>query len=256
MTTENRLRLPDVTLCTVASVNVRATLRALAVSLDQVRFGECLLFTHAWFAVPRPEIRLVPVPLIGSAGAYSRFVLTELVKHVTTSHCLVAQWDGHVLDARRWQPEFLHYDYIGATWPQFDDGHDVGNGGFSLRSRRLMEACLEPGFDAFHPEDTAIGRENRPWLESQGMRFAPRELADAFSTERAGDLSASFGYHGVWNMPRAIGPKGFWEVYRSLDDRRTLETDFDAILNDVRRGPAGQLRAARMRWDRYRAKRR
>lgn len=256
MTTEIRLSLPQVTLCAVTSVNVQATLRALASSLDQVAFADCLLFTHAWVAPPRPEIHVVPVPRIGSAGAYSRFVLTELVKHVPTSHCLVAQWDGHVLDARRWRPEFLDYDYIGASWPQFDDRYDVGNGGFSLRSRRLMESCLEPGFSPFDPEDVAIGRDNRAWLEGRGMRFAPRELADAFSAERAGDLTACFGYHGVWNMPRATGPQNFWEVYRGLDDRGTLQRDFDAILRDVRRGPAGNRRAARMLWDRYRANRR
>ena len=38
-------------------------------------------------------------------------------------------------------------DYIGAPWPHFRDGHNVGNGGFSLRSRRLLEACRELPFD-------------------------------------------------------------------------------------------------------------
>jgi hypothetical protein len=251
-----RLSLPQVTLCAVTSVNLRATLRALAVSLDEVDFADCLLFTDAPIASPLPEIRIIPVPRIDSTDSYSAFVLLELARYVTTSHCLVVQWDGHVLDAQRWRPEFLQYDYIGARWTGFDDGHDVGNGGFSLRSRRLMEACLEPGFNPSHPEDLAIARHNRAWLEQQGMQFAPPALADAFSAERASDPRTTFGYHGVWNMPRTIGLESFWDVYRDLDHRRTVLDDFDAILDDVRRGPSGAWRATRMRWDRYRSRNR
>jgi hypothetical protein len=252
VTIETRLSLPQVTLCAVTSINLPATQRALAVSLDQVDFADCLLFTDATVATIRPEIRVVPIPRIGSLPAYSRFVETALAGYVASSHCLIVQWDGHVLDARRWRPEFLEYDFIGARWPQWDDGHDVGNGGFSLRSRRLMEACRQPGFIPGHAEDVAIARTNRVWLEERGMRFAPADLADAFSVERAGDLGASFGYHGVWNMPHAIGPHAFWEVYRGLDDRSTLNKDFDAIWDDVRRGPAGRWRTARMLWDQFR----
>ncbi|EQA97234.1 hypothetical protein L286_23185 [Sphingobium sp. HDIP04] len=191
----------------------------------------------------------MPIPRLNSSAAYSKFILSQLVHYVATSHCLVTQWDGHVLDAARWRAEFLDYDYIGASWPQFRDGNNVGNGGFSLRSRRLMEACLNVQFRASHPEDLAIGRVNRSWLENQGMRFAPHALADLFATERSGDLGKSFGYHGVWNMPRAIGTDAFWRVYQDLDDRGTIKHDFPSILKDVGHGNCGSLRALRMIMD-------
>lgn len=247
-----RLSLPQVTACAVASVNVKATLRALEACVAQIEFTECLFFTDAEVRSENPEIRIVPIPRITSSARYSDFLLTQLVDHVQTSHCLVIQWDGHVLDARRWKPEFLDYDYIGASWPQFDDGHDVGNGGFSLRTRRLMEACRDPLFRAFHPEDLSIGRANRDWLEGLGMRFAPRALADRFSTERTGDLRSTFGYHGVFNMPRAIGIEPFWAIYRELDDLGTLRHDFRSILGDVSRGTGGVRRAVKMALDRLR----
>ena len=44
---ERCLYLPQVTLCAVTSVNVAATVRALEVSLDQIRFGACKLLTDA-----------------------------------------------------------------------------------------------------------------------------------------------------------------------------------------------------------------
>lgn len=249
--TEGRLHLPQVTLCAVTSVNVAATVRALEASLSQARFGACKLLTDAKVSPAHPEIEVVPVAPLRSSAAYSDFLLTGLPDHVTTTHCLVAQWDGHLLDARRWQSAFLEYDYIGASWPQFDDGHDVGNGGFSLRTRRLMELCRDPAFVPVHPEDVAIGRTNRAWLEEKGMRFAPRDLADAFAAERTGDPQQTFGYHGVWNMPRAIGVEPFWQVYRQLDERGTLKRDFGSLLRDVAGGRRGMSRAAWMIADRY-----
>lgn len=242
----SRLSLPQITLCAVSSVNVAATIRALETTLAQVDVAACKLFTDSLACPDHPGITVVPIARITSSEAYSDFLLTRLVDHVETSHCLVIQWDGHVVDASRWRPDFLDYDYIGASWPQFSDGHDVGNGGFSLRSRRLMAACRNPGFKARHPEDIAIGRDNRVWLESRGMRFAPRELADMFSAERAGDISTSFGYHGAWLMPRAIGVEAFWNVYRDLDDRGTIRHDFAAILKQIGRGQGGLKRAARL----------
>lgn len=219
--------------------------------MEQVDFAACKLFTDAPVQLDGLAISVVPVGRIGTSSAYSRFLLEELVDQIETTHCLVTQWDGHVLDATRWRSEFLEYDYIGASWPQFADGHDVGNGGFSLRSLRLMKLCRDPGFKHCHPEDIAIGRVNRPWLENSGMRFASRTVADLFSTERAGDLSTSFGYHGAWRMPAVLGIDVFWEIYRNLDDRGTTRHDFRAILDQVRRGQGGWQRAMRLLKDQY-----
>ncbi|OHC90663.1 MAG: hypothetical protein A2095_11665 [Sphingomonadales bacterium GWF1_63_6] len=245
-----RLVLPQVTLCAASSVNVAATIRALEACMAQIDFAACKLFTDAQVTPDHPDIMVIPIAPLTSAAAYSDFLLSQIVNYVETSHCLVAQWDGHVLNAAQWRDEFLDHDYIGASWPQFTDGHDVGNGGFSLRSRRLMEACREPEFAAVHPEDIAIGRVGRARLEGRGMRFAPRALADMFATERAGDLASSFGYHGVWHMPRAIGTEAFWNVYSTLDDRSTIRHDFVVLLKQVLQGRRGQVCALRMIADR------
>ena len=244
-----RLSLQQVTLCAATSVNVAATIRALEVSLEQVNFAACKLFTDEKVSPDHPAIVVVPITPLRSSAAYSDFLLRHMVDYIDTSHCLIAQWDGHVLDAARWRPDFLDYDYVGASWPQFDDGHDVGNGGFSLRSRRLMMACREPGFMSSHPEDIAIGRINRAWLEGRGMRFAPRVLADRFAAERASDIAQSFGYHGVWHMPGAIGVESFWRLYRQLDDRGTIRHDFAAIYQDIGRGRGGLARRVRLLLD-------
>ncbi len=246
------LDLPQVTLCAITSVNLAATIRALELSMSHIRFGACKLFTDAIVHDCAPELEVIAIARLGSSEAYSAFILNELRHHVDTTHCLVVQWDGHVLDAQNWRPEFLEYDYIGASWPQFCDGHDVGNGGFSLRSKRLLDAVADPAFCWTHPEDLAIGRFNRQWLETKGIRFADRRLADLFSAERAGDLARSFGYHGIFNMPSALGTTSFWEVYRTLDDVGTMRHDFSALLCAVGRGRGGAMRAMTMIFDRLR----
>lgn len=243
---EHRLHLPNVTLCAATSVNVAATIAALEASLAQVEFAECLLFTDSDVRPPDTAIKVVPIPRISSAKDYSEFLLRQLAPHIASTHCLVVQWDGHVMNPASWDPDFLEFDYIGARWPQFDDGFDVGNGGFSLRSRRLLEICARPDFVPVHPEDVSIGRINRRQLEALGIKFAPREMADRFSAERAGDPFTAFGYHGVWLMPKVLGAEKFWNIYCSLNDRNTVRHDLAALLADVNQGPKGKRRAVKM----------
>lgn len=243
---EQRVSLPQVTLCAVSCVNVPATLRAMEYSLEHIDVAAARLFTDYPIRPTHSAVEVVPIPRIASSAAYSDFLLNHLVDYVDTSYCLIAQWDGHVINATRWRPDFLDYDYIGASWPQFTDGQNVGNGGFSLRSRQLLALCRNPTFRQHHPEDIAIGRSNRAWLEEQGMRFAPCAIADLFSAERAGDVSSSFGYHGAWLMPQAIGIRDFWALYPELDERGTIRRDFAVILKQIGRGRGGMLRAARL----------
>jgi hypothetical protein len=252
MLNDMRLPLPQVTLCAVTSVNVTATIRALEACLTQIKFANCLLMTDTHVQPENSEIRVVSIDRLASSAEYSDFMLRRLINHVTTSHCLTIQWDGHVINAQHWVPEFLEYDYIGASWPQFSDGHDVGNGGFSLRSRNLLQACQKAEFRPGHPEDISIGRTNRLWLESHGILFAPRDVANLFAAERASDPRATFGYHGVWNMPRAIGTEAFWNIYRDLEERSTLNRDFSKLLRDISMGKHGGARAGRMIIDRFR----
>jgi len=244
-----RLDLPQVTLISATSINIEATLKAIEECQRHVRLAACKLLTHEQPARTVAGIEVVTTPRLGSAENYSRLLLTELARHVDTSHCLVVQWDGYVVNPERWNPAFLDYDYIGASWPQFTDGHDVGNGGFSLRSRRLLEACRSDQFRPSHPEDVAIGRHNRGWLEAQGLRFAPRALADDFAAERRGSPEETFGFHGVWHMPALVGGDRFWELYCGLEDRSSVHQDRKAIMRDLAAQPHGLRRCMKMGWD-------
>jgi len=167
---------------------------------------------------------------------YSRFVVRSLHEHVSTEHCLIIQADGFVLNPDRWSPEFAQYDYVGAPWPEFVflqpgnrrfylNRNRVGNGGFSLRSKRLLEITSRIDFDQLKfpvlSEDLVICHYLYDDMRSAGVRFAPTDVAARFSIESphgtAGQpLDSTFGFHGKhW----------FGElVDRLISERTTLQT--------------------------------
>lgn len=197
------LKLPQVTLACVDTRLPRMALDAMILCLDQVQFGDALLFTcpnHGLTDVP-DGIRVIELDSINSIEAYSRFLLKGMGPYLHTSHMLIVQWDGYVLDPTMWRDAYLDVDYIGAVWPQYDDAHRVGNGGFSLRSRKLLDALTSDDIVAEHPEDVCIARTNRTLLEQRwGIRFADETLARDFAFERDRQTPSSFGFHGLSNM--------------------------------------------------------
>jgi hypothetical protein len=242
--------LPTVTLCAAASVNVTATIAALKRCLREADFASCLLFTDTDAVQVDPAIHVVPIERLQSARDYSFFVLKRLHEYVETQHCLVVQWDGFVIDARAWMPEFLAFDYIGAPWPQFSDGLNVGNGGFSLRSRKLLQACADSRFRASHPEDLSICHANRSFLEREyDIRFAEEATAQRFSFERTRPSSPTFGFHGIFNLVPVLGQDGFWELYRDLDDRSTVGPDYGLLISQLGGSPEALRRQARLTAD-------
>lgn len=209
--------LDSVTLVAVTSVALRPTIEALCVSMSRVKFAEVLLLSDQ--APPDDVIgvewrRIEP---IRSHEDYSRFMLRDLAEHVVTSHALCIQWDGFVLDGSAWDPTFLDYDYIGAPWPQFSDGHNVGNGGFSLRSRRLLRACEKLPDDSSGAEDVLICRKYRNQLEQMGIRFAPEPAARRFAFERTAPSGNEFGFHGAYNLVRYLSAADALWLFRSLE---------------------------------------
>lgn len=150
-----------------------------------------------------PGLPVRPIAPIASLAEYNRLVTRTLAEDLDAEHALVVQYDGFVLDGGQFSPHFLHYDYIGAPWPHFTS-LDVGNGGFSWRSRRLVEAVARLPYDGeSEAEDLFICRRMRPQLESaHGVRFAPRELALHFAVESVPVPWPTFGFHGVFHLPQ------------------------------------------------------
>jgi hypothetical protein len=186
--------------------------------MKQVRFGRTLLLSDSAPSSAVSGIEWQAIPLIRSRTDYSRFMLHELTKYVTSDFALIVQWDGYVLNAAEWDQRFLEFDYIGASWPQFSDQMVVGNGGFSLRSKQLLEACAELPFSPDAPEDVLICRTFRCHLERHhGIRFAPKEIADHFAFERCQPSGQTFGFHGIFNLMKMLPPRIFADILAGLE---------------------------------------
>ena len=90
--------------------------------------------------------KVIRIPKLSCVEEYNELLLTNAWKHIRTDFFQIIQWDGHVITPNAFRPNFLEFDYIGAVWPHHKTRR-VGNGGFSLRSKRLMETVegLLPG---------------------------------------------------------------------------------------------------------------
>ncbi|MBC7992746.1 MAG: hypothetical protein H7Z15_05830 [Rhizobacter sp.] len=234
------LALTQVTLCCVDSTpRLPWALRALRRSMEQVQFGDAFICTDraslGEHALPE-GVRLVEMAPLRSIEAYSEYMIKCLRPHVHTSHVLIVQWDGFVLHPAAWRDEFLEFDYLGAPWQHFPEPWTVGNGGFSLRSVRLLEALEAPSIVASHPEDICICQTHRAQLEAMGIRFAPRSVARYFSVEDGPLLPEVFGFHSPCHLPAVLAPDEAMAFIDSLQPSVIEAHYFGSLLRELVQG--------------------
>ena len=198
---------------------------ALSRSMAKLSVARVLLLTDV--ALELDGIEVVQIASIRSRAAYSQFVLKQLGAYIDTDYVLVVQWDGFIINGNAWADEFWNYDYIGAKWPHQQGDFRVGNGGFSLRSKRLLNALTNPEF-ALTPdenEDTAICIRHRDVLETNyGIAFADERVADRFAFDVGRPLGRTLGFHGVFN---------FWQVMNDAELTAFARTAPDAIAQGL-----------------------
>lgn len=209
----------DITLIAISDIRLKATIKALKKSNKNLNPIKTILFTSKSVFLKKSESKIIQKIKIGpikSIKNYSDFVIYELFKFIETSHILIVQWDGYILNKREWNLDFLKYDYIGAPFIPRDIDKNysiakngnffiIGNGGFSLRSKKLLEAPSkyklldDKKFTNFH-EDGFFSVLHREFLELKGFSWAPFEIAEKFSIESPisfQDLdNLPFGFHG------------------------------------------------------------
>ncbi len=222
-----RIAVPDTTLCIVDCQNYALAERALRLSMRGCAFEAVRFLTDRDRNLR--DVETIVIPKIDSVQSYSRFIAKDLLRYVDTEYVLVIQWDGYVINPMAWNPQFLLFDYIGARWLHSEHRvrphHNVGNGGFSLRSRTLLEALQDEVIQELDPEDTMICRVYREWLEERyRIAFAPDAVADQFAFEHTHPTNIPLGFHGVVNFARLIpDPEltliSFWDGYRPRSAR-------------------------------------
>ena len=201
----SQLNLAGVTLCCLDTAYHPLAALALRTTLSGCDFGGAMFLSDRDCRID--GVRFVAVDRVASVADYSNFMVHRLHEHVETGHVLVIQYDGFVLNPQAWDARFLDYDYIGPA-VRLPDGSAGGIGGFSLRSRRLLNALRDApeiqSYDAKREafaEDVAICCVFRRVLEERyGIRFAPGDVADRFAAEAIVPTAGSFGFHNLMHL--------------------------------------------------------
>lgn len=249
-----RRDLPDVTLACIDSAYHGLAALALRASVAACRFADALFLSDRDCGVD--GVRFVDVGRIASIQEYSNFMIHRLHEHVRTGHVLVVQYDGFVLDARAWDERFLDYDYIGPA-VRLPDGSAGGIGGFSLRSRKLLQALRDDEeirrYDANrepYAEDIAICCAFRRILETRhGIRFAPAEVADRFAAEAIVPSAANFGFHNLMHLVSLVENR--FQLPAAAPDALPITLRAETALGPVAVQRALELRARGDAWARY-----
>jgi hypothetical protein len=178
-------------------------------------------FRHTWIKIPKFN---------DYVEQYSAITL-KLCPHICIQDFnFIIHADGYAVNPEAWTDEFLEYDYLGALW---QDGI-CGNGGFSMRSRKLYDAIVaadiafvkrdfqyiildDPVFfsnfivDGKYqlPEDTILCRIYRNTLINDfKIKFGEGEIANRFSIEHMTDSvwsGKSLGFHGKHGVAKLYG---------------------------------------------------
>src|SRR3989338_861602 len=199
-----KLNLKNVTLYGADTVDLDRQLKAFAICESYADFGAKKIVTDSRENYTTDTgIEIINTNRINSLRDYNQFNLKHLNEYIDTEFVMVAEYDGFILNPKAWTDEFLDYDYIGA--PLLVDGVQlVGNGGFSIRSKKLLELVqsddsIQLGDKAEHKyaenEDWGICVVKREYLKSKGIRFAPAELGHRFRKTGSATISCSPQQH-------------------------------------------------------------
>ena len=209
----------SITIVAVSDLKIKETINALLKSSKSLNPKKTILFSSKNLKLNKKErevIDLINIKPISSIREYSNFIIFSLHLYINTSHVLIVQWDGYIYNKNKWSKNFLNFDYIGAPFiPRVNDKnysrdfknrfYVIGNGGFSLRSKSLLEAPSKyklrdnESMTNFH-EDGFFSIYHREFLESKGFVWAPFKIAKEFSIESPLSFEdlfiLPFGFHG------------------------------------------------------------
>lgn len=218
-----------VDLISINCVNPEESVKALEYSSKNIKFNNVLLFTHE--SITHSFIDIIKIDRLSNIRLYNNFILS-LNNFIESDFVLLIQDDGHVVNSNLWQKEFLNFDYIGAPWPasknwlkRWDKYEEteaktikrnfkmnrVGNGGFSLRSKKFLEYSSQFSECGQFSEDIFLTVLNYEVAVKNNINFPDVELAYSFSAEiplkgkelkkenkksKIYDFTKHFGWHG------------------------------------------------------------
>ncbi len=218
------IKLDNVTLLALTSIQIEDTVKALKHCAGLIQFADVKIVTDV--EVNDKIVKWEKCHKLDYTE-YSRYAVYDMWKHVDTDFVLKIDYDGFIVNADQWDDNFLNYDYIGAPWPYPSDNFSmrdingdvqrVGNGGFTLRSKKMLRLASElnltwQSFHGFYNDDGFMAVNNRHIYEANGCKIAPIEVAAKFSHEiPIPEIQGiiPFGFHGKHSQ--------YYQYYKHFD---------------------------------------
>tara|TARA_R100000458_G_scaffold47783_1_gene46650 strand:- start:3751 stop:4461 length:711 start_codon:yes stop_codon:yes gene_type:complete len=217
--------LSKIDLVTINCVNPHVGVQTLKYCQKLADFGKSILITDGDIDPWHESVEVYKTHNL-SWEEYNNTCL-KLLDYSDNDYVLVVQEDGHVTNPAAWSDKFFEYDYIGAPWPddeswislQKEDNQEllrktlplnrVGNGGFSLRSKKFLEFSYKYDSCEGNGEDCFLCTRKYHEAIKFGIKFAPLDVARDFAYENPLredglnwndrvrlDESKVFGWHG------------------------------------------------------------
>lgn len=177
---------------------------------NEIKFHEIILLSACQPTQNYKNIKLIPI----SPLTYEEYQVLEfkfLGNWIKSDFLLTFHDDGFAVNPQNWKKNFCNYDYVGAPWRHDTGwspiGREVGNGGFSLRSKKLYEKTKYLKLPNKMHSDGAVCCFYRDFLIDGGIKFADLKAGYDFSIEAPFDenhkLENTFGFHASRHLKLA-----------------------------------------------------
>jgi hypothetical protein len=209
-------QLPDITLLAICCDGREVgTIKSLQTCMSYFDFGEVKYVSDSKPDMLPDTIKWEYCPKITNTHMFDVYSFEEMHRHIDTSHMLMVQDHSGIIYPELWEDEWLQWDYIGAPFPIRPEFFSVstgelvrqGNGGFSLRSKKLLSLPHELGLKCvydrgFSNDDGLFCSYYRKTFLEHGINYADVNVAAkfAFETLTSETISQpSFGFHRYRN---------------------------------------------------------
>ena len=201
-----KLNLNNIDLVAMDCLHPEETIKSLNISMCGIDFGHIFLFdANKSDYRDVDNIEFIRIPKIYSRNGYSDFCL-RLTNYCNNDFLLYTQNHAFIINPECWDNKYLEYDYIGAPWTSkmimsWNMINRVGNGAFSLRSKKFLDFSNQFSSCEGWNEDGYLTNFRLKDALSSFIKFPDADLAFKFSCEsleinQIFDPKNHFGFHG------------------------------------------------------------
>ena len=117
---QEKLKLPQITLVAMTSVNIKETIQAMEYSMRGIEFGDAVLITHKKpIGLPK-NIRYSHTSELTDIDAFNYKMVYELGDHIHTDYAMIVHADGFIVHPEMWRDAIASVDNGGCRSQKLD----------------------------------------------------------------------------------------------------------------------------------------